>query len=218
MNWFDLAVWLLAGTGTSMRIVSYSDRRFILEKSPSLGVSILFILWLSFGTAYLLSVLTNFGVALTVIWLVQVAIFPVLISVDILENKVPTVLLRVGGVIVAGVLLFSIRHLPVFPAIEGTCLLILPYLLSNVIKPSSIGVGDLRLCLLLGPLIGLFLGPWDALNVNFLACAGLVVVVLFLRTVLGLKITKMPLAPFLITALLWLEQYQAVFIFGRSTH
>lgn len=216
MNSFDLTVWLLAGIGTSIRIVSYSGRRFFLERLPSLGVSILVILWVSFGAAYLMGVFTKFGIALMLICLVQVVVFPVLISVDIVEHKVPTALLQVSGAIVAVVLLCTIRYLPVYPIIESTCLLVLPYLLVNVVKFSSIGSGDLRLCMLLGPLIGLFLGPLDAINVNLLACTGAVVAAMFFRSVLGMKITKIPLAPFLITSLLCLECYQGVVSIGSQ--
>jgi leader peptidase (prepilin peptidase) / N-methyltransferase len=152
------------------------------------------VLWPALASAVALGCLLRFGISrTTAVAVVFAVVLVVLTRIDIEKRIVPNriVLPAAAAVLTAQVALFPAR------ALEWTLSALLAslfFLLAHLVSPGGLGMGDVKLGLLLGAALGRSVGT--AIVIGLLAAA-VAAVYLVARDGLAARKTAIPLVPFL---------------------
>ncbi|MCL5076817.1 MAG: prepilin peptidase [Actinobacteria bacterium] len=142
-------IWLLvcqvSGYVVSISIFDYRNEEIRIWRLPSLGHLMLVLVWLFFTFVPWLPPRSQFPSSFKVFIVIELLLFPVLGAIDLDVRKVPDKLLILGSVMCGGVLCFYLG----FPGFVKSLLLTIgyafPLVVVNLIKPGSIGGGDIKL-------------------------------------------------------------------------
>ncbi len=149
--------------------------------------------------------LRAYGFAYVLILIGQHALFPVLAVIDLEVKQVPTLLLRLGSGWTVLMLLVSHGFPSLVLAGISTALFIAPLAMSNWAKPGSIGSGDVRLGIYIGPILSIVNPIFASLVVLVISSVLALVAAFTLRLVLGLKVKRIPLVPFILGGVVTLQ-------------
>lgn len=142
-------IWLLvcqvSGYMVSISIFDYRNGEIRIWRLPNFGHLVLALVWLSSTFAPWWPHVSQSPSFFRVFIVIELLLFPVLGAIDLDVRKVPDKLLIVGSVMCGGVLCFYLG----FPGLVKSLLLtigyVFPLVVVNLIKPGSIGGGDIKL-------------------------------------------------------------------------
>ncbi len=188
----------LLGSIIALRTVTYHDRILSVNRPPGLGLFALCIAWcvsaarlceLTFRTGGFFYVLVLAG---------QLALFPVLVAVDLAVRQVPTLLVRLGSGWTLLLLIMSHGFPALVRAGISTSVFISPLAITNLVKPQSIGSGDLRLGIFIGPILSTLSPVFAPLAVLAISSVLALVAVFASRVMSGASLDRIPLVPFIL--------------------
>ncbi len=162
-------------------------------------------LWLAMAVKLFILLVSESGTMRALTLGSQLVLFPLLATIDLKVRKVPTLLVRVGS-LWALIILFLGGGSPLLAkAALMTSLYVSPLLLVNLIRPRSIGMGDIRLGIYVGPL----LSPSSSLLAIPLVLAAssafTLVVSCAARLIFNRTLKRIPLVPFILLAVLIIQ-------------
>lgn len=186
------------------KIFAYEGRRLRLLTLTA-GSLVSVTVWISLGLYCASQFLSHGGVPNFIIAECEMVTFPIFVSVDITTRKVPTILLRFGSGAVYGALAFSGGYQAMVKAFVFTVVYGIPLVAVKLLNARAIGTGDIRLGVLIGPILssGFPLQAIPAMLV--VSCVLVIVYVAEIRLVKGVKIDRIPMVPFLLIAVLILQ-------------
>ena len=195
----------LLGSIIAFRTVSYRDHVLSVTGLANLSLLAMGLAW-CFGTAWLCELTFRANGFFSLLFLMgQVVFFPVLAAVDLGVRQVPTLLIRMGSGWTVLVLLIC-RGVPslVWAGIS-TALFIAPLAMSNWIKPYSIGGGDLRLGIFVGPILSVLNPVFAPLAVLVMSSLLVLVAAFIFRLVFGANSNRVPLVPFILSGVVAIQ-------------
>ncbi|MDA8272020.1 MAG: hypothetical protein M0Z39_11610 [Actinomycetota bacterium] len=195
----------LFGSIVASSSVSYVDRRIALHPVFTLGMAMLAILWLAMAVELFTLLMSVSGTMCALTLGSQLVIFPLLATIDLKVRQVPTFLVRVGSLWTLLVLLLGGGSSLLARAALMTALYVAPLLLVNLLKPRSIGMGDVRLGIYVGPLLS-FSSSLLAIPLVLAASSAFALVASCVaRLIFGMTMKRIPLVPFILLATLILQ-------------
>lgn len=192
----------LSGSIVASRSVSYVDRRIVIHSVFTLGTAILALFWVATAVKLLTLLVPVSGTTLALTLGSQLVIFPLLATIDLEVQKVPTFLVRVGSLWTSLVLLLGGGSPLLARAAFTTVLYTAPLLLVNLIEPRSIGMGDVRLGIYIGPLLSFSRSLLAVPLVLAASSAFALVASSAVRLIFGMTLKRIPLVPFILLAVL----------------
>ncbi|MDA8081232.1 MAG: hypothetical protein M0Z96_06435 [Actinomycetota bacterium] len=186
------------GSIIALRTVSYRDRVLSVAGLSNLRLLVMGLAW-SVDTAWLCELtLRADGFFALLLLVVQLAFFPVLAAVDLMVRQVPTLLVRIGSGWTVLVLLMCCGAPSLARAGISTVLFIAPLAMSNWIKPRSIGGGDLRLGIFVGPVVSVLNPVFAPLAVLAMSSLLALIATFTSRLAFGANLNRIPLVPFIL--------------------
>ncbi len=163
------------------------------------------ILWLAMAVELFTLLMSVSGTMCALTLGSQLVIFPLLATIDLKVRQVPTFLVRVGSLWTLLVLLLGGGSSLLARAALMTALYVAPLLLVNLLKPRSIGMGDVRLGIYVGPLLS-FSSSLLAIPLVLAASSAFALVASCVaRLIFGMTMKRIPLVPFILLATLILQ-------------
>ena len=192
------ATCYLSGMIVARGSIYYSSGRLEIWPLTNLWATVVGLTWLILSAVLCVRSLSEGGWVAAVTGAGQLLIFPLLASIDLEVQQVPTLLVRVGSSSIAACMVICRGDLALVPLICGATLFMAPLVLVNILQPNAVGAGDIRLGTYLGPLLSsqgrLFAIPVALAVASFLA----LFVSLCLAPLLGRSQKRIPLVPFLL--------------------
>lgn len=142
-------IWLLTcqvpGYLVSVSIFDYRTGEIRIGRLPSLGHLILALVWLYSTFAIWLQFGTGLNPYCNVLIVIELLLFPVLGAIDLDVRKVPDKLLILGSVACGADLYFYLGFPGLLKSFSLAICYALPLVVVNLVKPGSIGGGDIKL-------------------------------------------------------------------------
>lgn len=193
------------GSIIALRTVSYRDHVLSVTGLPNLRLLALGLAW-CVSTTWLceLSFRSN-GFSSVLVLVGQLIFFPVLAAVDLGVRQVPTLVVRLGSGWTLLILLISHGLPSLVRAGISTALFISPLAMTNWIKPHSIGRGDLRLGIFIGPVLSILSPVFAPLAVLAMSSVLALVVAFASRLMFGASSNRIPLVPFILSGVVAMQ-------------
>lgn len=192
------------GFFTSSEAIAYENRRlkFItLRLGSIMGV----VAWATLNACFCRLLLTHGQVSNFVIAGCEMIAFPIFAHVDISVRKVPTSLLRLGSGVIFLTLAFSGGYEAITRALLFTVTYCAPLVAMKLFSARAIGSGDIRLGVLIGPILSNGFSLLAVPVMLIVSCALATAFVIGVRLVQGVKLERIPLVPFLLAAVVVLQ-------------
>lgn len=199
-------IWLLvcqvSGYMVSISIFDYREEVIRIWRLPSFGQLILALVWLYAIFAIWLSCDKNCNSLCKVLMAMGLLLFPVLGAIDLDVRKVPDKLLILGSA-VCGIVLYSYLGFPgLLKSFLLTAVYAFPLVTVNLIKPGSIGGGDIKLGYILASVITPIGSPFTILQLLLIANTLAILAYPAIRWITAPPWRGIPMVPFLTLAVL----------------